>query len=315
MWLYNVYPHLPRTTLYNLGDEGWARIFYNLAKQVVVVFINIIIIFYNIVIIIFNNLAKQNQRERMFDVTGKHTFFFPVDSAFEVDIYIRRTLQWFNENRGQIPSALFELYRVHLQGNCTCITLEHWIEDGQADFGNKGNGFQACWGEGEEVDDVVGELPQAVRVPWREHRVWNVNVAFQQLEEQLEKIYTLFSFVSCQTLLSSVKVSRLSSFLLSMPSSLSLFKIPDSIKNFICCLSECEGAKLSRQWVVWRAVEGVELGSEEPGKSREDKVEHVLTHMDHDVVVQPKPVGNRVPVLDLRIITNRHHQYFLQYQV
>jgi len=48
---------LARTTLYNLGDEGWARIFYN--------------------------LAKQNQRERMFDVTGKHTFFFPVDSAFE----------------------------------------------------------------------------------------------------------------------------------------------------------------------------------------------------------------------------------------
>ena len=88
-WCYNVYPHLPRTTLYNLGDEGWARIFYNLAKQVIIVFINIIIIFYNIVIIIFNNLAKQNQRERMFDVTGKHTFFFPVDSAFEVDIYIR----------------------------------------------------------------------------------------------------------------------------------------------------------------------------------------------------------------------------------
>ena len=54
----------------------------------IIVFINIIIIFYNIVIIIIN-LAKQNQRERMFDVTGKHTFFFPVDSAFEVDIYIR----------------------------------------------------------------------------------------------------------------------------------------------------------------------------------------------------------------------------------
>ena len=25
--------NFPRTTLYNLGDEGWARIFYNLAKQ------------------------------------------------------------------------------------------------------------------------------------------------------------------------------------------------------------------------------------------------------------------------------------------
>ena len=52
-------PNPPRTTLYNLGDEGWSRIFYN--------------------------LAKQNQRERMFEVAGKHTFFFPVDSAFEVD--------------------------------------------------------------------------------------------------------------------------------------------------------------------------------------------------------------------------------------
>ena len=51
-------PTPPRTTLYNLGDEGWARIFYN--------------------------LAKENQRERMFEVAGKHTFFFPVDSAFEV---------------------------------------------------------------------------------------------------------------------------------------------------------------------------------------------------------------------------------------
>ena len=50
--------NLPRTTLYNLGDEGWSRIFYN--------------------------LAKQNERERMFEVAGKHTFFLPVDSAFEV---------------------------------------------------------------------------------------------------------------------------------------------------------------------------------------------------------------------------------------
>lgn len=49
---------LARTTLYDLGDEGWARIFYD--------------------------LAKQNQRERMFEVAGKHTFFFPVDSAFNV---------------------------------------------------------------------------------------------------------------------------------------------------------------------------------------------------------------------------------------
>ena len=93
--------NLPRTTLYNLGDEGWARIFYN--------------------------LAKQNQRERMFEVAGKHTFFFPVDSAFEVDTSFSRIKlkePSHYEHPGYVPAALFELYRVHLQGNCTNITLD-----------------------------------------------------------------------------------------------------------------------------------------------------------------------------------------------
>ena len=125
--------------------------------------------------------------------------------------------------------------------------------------------------------------------------MWNVNVAFQQLEEQLEKIHTLFSFVSCQTLLSSVKVSRLS--LISLFSSLPLFKIPDRVEHFIRGLSEGEGPKLSWKRVVWRVGERVELGSKEPGEGGEDKVEHVLTDVDHDVVVKPKPIGNRVPVL------------------
>ena len=179
------------------------------------------------------------------------------------------------------------------------ITLEYWIEDGQADLGNEGDGFQAGGGEGEEVDDGLGDLPQAVGEPGREHRVWNVNVAFEQLKKQLEKI----SFLCRRKLssLSSVKVSRLLSslslFWLLPSSSLSLLEIPDGVENFICGLSECESSKLSRQWVVWRAVQRVELGGEEPGKGGEDKVEHVLPDVDHDVVVQPKSVGNRVPVL------------------
>jgi len=49
---------LQRSTLYNLGQDGMARIFYQ--------------------------LAKLNKRDRMFEVKGKHTFFFPVDSAFDV---------------------------------------------------------------------------------------------------------------------------------------------------------------------------------------------------------------------------------------
>lgn len=49
---------LERSTLYNLGEDGRARIFFH--------------------------LAKINKRDRMFDVKGKHTFFFPVDSAFDV---------------------------------------------------------------------------------------------------------------------------------------------------------------------------------------------------------------------------------------
>ena len=47
-----------RSTLYNLGNNGWTRIFYH--------------------------LATTNQREVMFDVRGRHTFFLPVDDAFDV---------------------------------------------------------------------------------------------------------------------------------------------------------------------------------------------------------------------------------------
>ena len=47
-----------RSTLYDLGQGGMARVFHQ--------------------------LAKLNKRDRMFDVKGKHTFFFPVDAAFDV---------------------------------------------------------------------------------------------------------------------------------------------------------------------------------------------------------------------------------------
>ena len=47
-----------RSTLYDLGNNGWTRIFYH--------------------------LTKTNKRERMFDVKGRHTFFLPVDAAFDV---------------------------------------------------------------------------------------------------------------------------------------------------------------------------------------------------------------------------------------
>ena len=47
-----------RSTLYNLGDHGWTRIFYH--------------------------LSKTNKRDVMFDVAGRHTFFLPVDTAFDV---------------------------------------------------------------------------------------------------------------------------------------------------------------------------------------------------------------------------------------
>ena len=49
-----------RSTLYDLGDNGWTRIFYH--------------------------LAKTNKREKMFNVQGSHTFFLPVDAAFDVSI-------------------------------------------------------------------------------------------------------------------------------------------------------------------------------------------------------------------------------------
>ena len=38
---------------------------------------------------IFYQLAKLNKRDRMFEVQGKHTFFFPVDSAFEVSATVK----------------------------------------------------------------------------------------------------------------------------------------------------------------------------------------------------------------------------------
>ena len=40
--------------MYDLGDNGWTRIFYH--------------------------LAKTNKREKMFNVQGSHTFFLPVDA-------------------------------------------------------------------------------------------------------------------------------------------------------------------------------------------------------------------------------------------
>ena len=49
---------LLRSTLYNLGNNGWTRI--------------------------FSHLATTNKREVMFDVAGRHTFFLPVDDAFDV---------------------------------------------------------------------------------------------------------------------------------------------------------------------------------------------------------------------------------------
>ena len=126
--------------------------------------------------------------------------------------------------------------------------------------------------------------------------MWNVNVASQQLEQQLEK-FPLPSFVDCRklSLLSSVKVSRLSSLFLF--STLSLFKIPDRVEHFIRGLSEGEGPKLSWKGVVWRVGQRVELGGEEPGEGGEDEVEHVLTDVNHDIVIQPKSIGNRVSVL------------------
>ena len=49
---------LEKSTLYNLGDNGWTRIFYH--------------------------LTKTNKRDVMFEVAGRHTFFLPVDTAFDV---------------------------------------------------------------------------------------------------------------------------------------------------------------------------------------------------------------------------------------
>ena len=134
------------------------------------------------------------------------------------------------------------------------ITLEHGIEDGQAYLGNEGDGFQAGGGEGEEVDDGLDDGPQAIRIPGREHRVWNVNVAFQQLNQQLEKLHLPIFFFCRRRNLSLLSLCRKLSRLLSMSfffwlpqpsSSLSLFKIPDRIEHFIRGLSQGESSKLS----------------------------------------------------------------------
>ena len=81
-----------------------------------------------------------------------------------------------------------------------------------------------------------------------------------------------------------------------------LLVIPDRVKNLIGRLGEGERSELSWEGVVGRAVEGVELGGEEPGEGGEHKVEHVLPNVHHDVVVQPKPIGNGFPVLKTIVI-------------
>ena len=82
-----------------------------------------------------------------------------------------------------------------------------------------------------------------------------------------------------------------------------LLVIPDRVKNLIGRLCEGERSELSWEGVVGRAVEGVELGGEEPGEGGEHKVEHVLPNVHHDVVVQPEPIGNGFPVLTTIVIT------------
>ena len=81
-----------------------------------------------------------------------------------------------------------------------------------------------------------------------------------------------------------------------------LLVIPDRVKNLVGRLCEGERSELSWKGVVGRAVEGVELGGEEPGEGGEHKVEHVLPNVHHDVVVQPKPIGNGFPVLKTIVI-------------
>ena len=81
-----------------------------------------------------------------------------------------------------------------------------------------------------------------------------------------------------------------------------LLVIPDRVENLVSRLREGERSELSWQGVVGRAVERVELGGEEPGEGGEHKVEHVLPNVHHDVVVQPKPIGNGFPVLKMIVI-------------
>ena len=81
-----------------------------------------------------------------------------------------------------------------------------------------------------------------------------------------------------------------------------LLVIPDRVKNLVGRLGEGERSELSWKGVVGRAVEGVELGGEEPGEGGEHKVEHVLPNVHHDVVVQPEPIGNGFPVLKTIVI-------------
>ena len=81
-----------------------------------------------------------------------------------------------------------------------------------------------------------------------------------------------------------------------------LLVIPDRVKNLVGRLGEGERSELSWEGVVGRAVEGVELGGEEPGEGGEHKVEHVLPNVHHDVVVKPEPIGNGFPVLKTIVI-------------
>merc|ERR1719278_890028 len=116
-----------------------------------------------------------------------------------------------------------------------------------------------------------------------EQLVWNVHVRLQQLDQQLEQVHPPPVFVDRQdsSSLSFVICGRLSRLpLWKKPSySLPLLVIPDRVENLVGRLREGERSELSWQGVVGRAVEGVELGGEEPGDGGEHKVEHVLTNV------------------------------------
>ena len=41
-----------------------------------------------VVVVVISVINDPSQRARMFEVAGKHTFFFPVDAAFEVRVLL-----------------------------------------------------------------------------------------------------------------------------------------------------------------------------------------------------------------------------------